>query len=148
METVRHLNPKSCDRITDLVGYTGFDMSQTAPKIQEIAVLAKKNPAFAKYTLNSLLYSIERDAIHKHFNFVLRGLPHSAPLRSTGVEEPIGYAHVRDTLADFGTFTNLKIIRGTVYVKFEDPSSCAHCDQTLNNMQIGTHIVKTAIFSQ
>jgi hypothetical protein len=146
MESVRHLNPKACDRIKDLLAYTNSDAPDLTYVVQAITKLAKTNPKFAKESLNTMLESVEKRIVKGHFNFVLRGLPPTAPLRVDGSVETVGYVHMRDTLVDFGSFSNMKILRGNVYVKFVDPESAHLCSSTLHNMQIGTHIVKAECF--
>lgn len=142
MESVRHLNPKACDRIADLIAYTGAEAPELNLMIQTISNLAKTNPKFARQSLQTVIDAVEKRIVAGHFNFVLRGLPPVAPLRANGVVEPVGYAHVRDTLIDFGSFSNLKIFRGNAYVNFVNEESSRECSSVLNNMQIGKNIIK------
>jgi hypothetical protein len=138
---VRHINPKACDRVRDLIReVTISDYSQT---ISAIECLHKIKPIDAKKRLDALLSKIEKQAIRGRFNFILRGLPDSAPLQETNISETIGYPHVRDTMRQFGKFTTIQLIRGTVYVNFVNKSSCTLCHSLVNNMQVGTNIVTT-----
>jgi hypothetical protein len=108
-----------------------------------IAALAKIKPGEAKVKLETLLNKLEKQITKDRFNLILKGIPDAAPLRDTGVVETIGYPHMRDTLNQFGKFSDLQIVRGTVYVKFVEPSSCVMCHSLVNKMQMGTNIVTT-----
>lgn len=140
---VRHINPKACDRIRELISEAPFTIDDYSKPIVAIECLHKIKPAEAKKRLDALLLKIEKQAIAGRFNFILRGLPDSAPLSATNEIETIGYPHVRDTMSQFGKFTTLQIIRGTVYVNFVEKSSCILCHSLVNNMQIGSNIVST-----
>ena len=142
-KTVRYLNPRGCDRITDLMTTTGSEAPDVVDIINLIAALAKMKPVEAREKLNKLLEKLEKTFAKTNFNFILKGIPDSAPVRDTGVVETIGYPHMRDTLGQFGKFTNMQIIRGNVYVKFAEPSSCVVCHSLINNMEMGGRIVKT-----
>ena len=142
-KSVRYLNPRGCDRITDLTDRVGGDIEVPSKLIAMIAALATIKPDVAKEKLDRLLDKLEKQATKDRFNLILKGLPDAAPLRDTGVIETIGYPHMRDTLNQFGKFTNMQIVRGTVYVKFVEPSSCVMCHSLVNKMQIGTNIVTT-----
>jgi hypothetical protein len=139
---VRYLNANGCDRITELVKKTGVS-SNHVMSVNAIAALGKIKPEVAKEKLNALLEKIEKQCIKGKYNLVLKNLPEAAPLRDTNQVEQIGYPHMYDTFDQFGKLETLKIIRGTVYVKFAEESSCVMCHNTINNMQMGQNIVTT-----
>ena len=142
--TVHYLNPKGCSRVMDLMAITeAGTFPKFVPIIQLISVLAKMNPVSATAKLNTLLDKLEKELVKNNFNFILKNIPDSAPLSGSGIIETIKYPHMRDTLSQFGKLSNLKIIRGTVYVKFTEQTSCVMCHSLVNNMQIGTNIVTT-----
>ena len=142
--TVRYLNPKGCSRVMDLMDMIGaYTFPKVIPVIQMISALGKINPVLAKTKLNILLDKLEKELVKGNFNFILKNIPDSAPLSGSGIIETIKYPHMRDTLSQFGELTKLKIIRGTVYVKFTEQTSCVMCHSLVNNMQIGTNIVTT-----
>ena len=136
---VYYLNPRGCSRLMDLMGTNTFPKAE--PIIQMISELT--NPVLAKTKLDILLDKLENELVKNNFNFILKNIPDSAPLSETGIIETITYSHMRDTLSQFGKLSRLKIIRGTVYVKFTEQTSCVLCHSLLNNMQIGTNIVTT-----
>jgi len=142
-KAVRFLNPRGCDRIMDLMNTTGSESPDVTGVINLIAALAKVKPVEAREKLNKLLEKLERTFAKTSFNFILKGIPDAAPVRDTGIVETIGYPHMRDTLGQFGKFTNMQIIRGNVYVKFAEPSSCVVCHSLINNMEMGGKVVKT-----
>ena len=142
--TVRYLNPKGCSRVMDLMDTIGaYTFPKVIPVIQMISALGKINPVLAKTKLNILLDKLEKELVKGNFNFILKNIPDSAPLSGSEIIETIKYPHMRDTLSQFGELTKLKIIRGTVYVKFTEQTSCVMCHSLVNNMQIGTNIVTT-----
>ena len=143
-KTVRYLNPKGCDRVTDLMNSVMYESFPRAiPIIQMISVLVNIKPIDARNKLILLLDKLEKELVKGNFNFILKGIPDSAPLSGSGDIVVIGYPHMRDTLSQFGKFTKLRIIRGTVYVKFTEQTSCVMCHSLVNNMQIGDNIVTT-----
>ena len=147
-KTIRYLNPRGCDRVTDLMNTTGSNPPDVTNVINLIATLAKIKPIEAREKLNKLLEKLEKIFAKDSFNFILKGIPDSAPVRDTGVVETIGYPHMRDTLGQFGKFTNMQIIRGHVYVNFSEPTSCVMCHSLINNMEMGGKIVKTELLSK
>jgi 5,10-methylene-tetrahydrofolate dehydrogenase/methenyl tetrahydrofolate cyclohydrolase len=112
--------------------------------VSAISILAKLRPVDAKTKLDTLLNKLEKSYAKSRYNFVLRDIPVSAPLRDNGVIETVGYQHMRDTLSQFGNVSDIQIVRGTVYVKFVEQSSCVLCHSMINNMQIGDNIVRTS----
>jgi len=141
-KTVRHLNPRGCDRITQLIEKINSAIDPKWVKIIDIiSLLANVKKDEAREKLNLLINRIEKQVAKNNFNFILKGIPNSAPLRETGLIENIGYVHMRDTLSQFGTISKLHIVNGTVYVKFTEPTSCVMCHSLINNMQIGENIV-------
>jgi hypothetical protein len=135
-KSVRHLSPRACDRVSELVGEEDIRV-----ELSMISVLAQVKPNSAKEKLNELLCKLEKKFAKNRFNLILKGIPDEAPLRDTGEVEVIGYQHMRDTLSQFGTLTDIQIVRGHVYVKFADQSSCVMCHNTINKMMIGDSIV-------
>jgi hypothetical protein len=136
--SLRSLAPREHDRIVELVKRTGC----TAPNITTQCQVLKIIRDPKKYL--ELLEKIER-AVAKQagFNFVLRNIPESGPLRDTGVDTRIGYAEMRDTLEQFGTVHKLNIIKGAAYVTFDDPRPC---HAKVNRMQMGPNILTSNVF--
>ena len=54
-KTVRYLNPRVCDRVTDLMNTTGSELPDVNGVINLIAALAKVKPVEAREKLNKLL---------------------------------------------------------------------------------------------
>jgi hypothetical protein len=143
-KTVRYLNPRGCDRVVDLMDTIGaYTFPKVIPVIQMISVFAKIKPIEATTKLNTLLDKLEKELVKGNFNFILKNIPDSAPLSGSDIIETIRYPHMRDTLGQFGSISKLQIIRGTVYVKFTEPTSCVMCHSLVNNMQMGTNIITT-----
>ena len=139
-KSVRYLDPRACDRVSELIGPVSVETVNT---ISAISILAGIRPGDAKTKLDTLLNKLEKSYAKSRYNFVLRDIPVSAPLRDSGVIETVGYQHMRDTLSQFGNVSDIQIVRGTVYVKFVEQSSCVLCHSMINNMQIGDNIVRT-----
>ena len=139
-KSVRYLDPRACDRVSELIGTVSVE---TTNAVSVISILAKLRPVDAKTKLDTLLNKLEKSYAKSRYNFVLRDIPVSAPLRDSGVIETVGYQHMRDTLSQFGNVSDIQIVRGTVYVKFVEQSSCVLCHSMINNMQIGDNIVRT-----
>jgi len=126
--------------VSELIGTVS---AETVNTISAISILAKIRPGDAKTKLSTLLNKLEKSYAKSRYNFILRDIPVSAPLRNSGVIETIGYQHMKDTLSQFGNVSDIQIVRGTVYVKFVEQSSCVLCHSMINNMQIGDNIVRT-----
>lgn len=141
-KSVHHLNPDACNRVSELVSLTYSSVKEYEDEISAISILAKIKPNSARVKLNSFLNKLEMKTAKGHFNFILRGLSRFTSERD-GVVEPIGYRHVRDTFEQFGNISNIKLIRGNVYIKFVDPSDSEWCHSLVNNMMIGDSIVTT-----
>ena len=139
-KSVSYLDPRAFDRVSELIGTVSVE---TTNAVSVISILAKLRPVDAKTKLDTLLNKLEKSYAKSRYNFVLRDIPVSAPLRDSGVIETVGYQHMRDTLSQFGNVSDIQIVRGTVYVKFVEQSSCVLCHSMINNMQIGDNIVRT-----
>ena len=137
-KSVYHLNPDSCTRVDELMSVTCSQVNVNK-SISAISALATVKPAAARTKLNDLLSTLEKKTVKNNFNFILRNLPR----HTSEFSEPIGYTHVRDTFEQFGDISDIKIVRGTVYIKFTEPTSCVTCHSLVNNMMIGDNIVST-----
>ena len=137
-KSVYHLNPDSCTRVDELMSVTCSQVNVNK-SISAISALATVKPAAARTKLNNLLSTLEKKTVKNNFNFILRNLPR----HTSEFSEPIGYTHVRDTFEQFGDISDIKIVRGTVYIKFTEPTSCVTCHSLVNNMMIGDNIVST-----
>jgi hypothetical protein len=141
-KSVYHLNPDACTRVHELVNVTCSQVD-VKDSISAISALATVKPTAARTKLNELLSTLEKKTVKNNFNFILHNLPRYTSEKLDGFSEPIGYTHVRDTFEQFGDIVNLKIVRGTVYIKFAEPTSCVTCHSLVNNMMIGDNIVST-----
>ena len=137
-KSVYHLNPDACTRVDELMSVTCSQVN-VDKSISAISALASVKPAAARTKLNDLLSTLEKKTVKNNFNFILRNLPR----HTSEFSEPIGYTHVRDTFEQFGDISDIKIVRGTVYIKFVEPTSCVTCHSLVNNMMIGDNIVST-----
>ena len=137
-KSVYHLNPDACTRVDELMTVTCSQVN-VDKSISAISALATVKPAAARTKLNDLLSTLEKKTVKNNFNFILRNLPR----HTSEFSEPIGYTHVRDTFEQFGDISDIKIVRGTVYIKFAEPTSCVMCHSLVNNMMIGDNIVST-----
>jgi len=137
-KSVYHLNPDACTRVDELITVTCSQVNVNK-SISAISALATVKPAAARTKLNDLLSTLEKKTVKNNFNFILRNLPR----HTSEFSEPIGYTHVRDTFEQFGDISDIKIVRGTVYIKFVEPTSCVTCHSLVNNMMIGDNIVST-----
>jgi hypothetical protein len=137
-KSVYHLNPDACTRVDELMSVTCSQVDVNK-SISAISALATVKPAAARTKLNDLLSTLEKKTVKNNFNFILRNLPR----HTSEFSEPIGYTHVRDTFEQFGDISDIKIVRGTVYIKFVEPTSCVTCHSLVNNMMIGDNIVST-----
>ena len=137
--TLRFLAPRDHDRIIDLFTKTGVSFPNVATQLQVIKIIKMKE----RYM--ELLDKLEKHALkNSGFNFIVRNIPEVGISRDTSQETKIGYPEMRDTLKQFGTVYGIEIIRGTVYVKFDDPT---RCHQMINAMQMGKNILSTSIVS-
>jgi hypothetical protein len=142
-KSVYHLNPDACTRVDELMCVTCAQVNDVKKSISAISALATVKPTAARTKLNDLLSTLEKKTVKNNFNFILRNLPRHTSEKFDGFSEPIGYTHVRDTFEQFGDISDLKIVRGTVYIKFTEPTSCVMCHSLVNNMMIGDNIVST-----
>ena len=147
MNKVRYLDPKTHDRMIDLGALYSPFLISVIPILEMIAALAKVRINNARDRLKILYSKFEKHLVYETCNFIIRNIPDKAIIRDTGLTENIKYTHIRDTLNQFGTFTNLQIVRGTVYVKFTSETSCTMTHSLLNNMQMGDNIITTQILS-
>ena len=79
------------------------------------------------------------------FNMIIRNVPRIAEMRESRQAVEVKYAHIRDTLRQFGYLVSFHMIRGTVYVKFAEKETASRTHDTINNMLMGTNILKTEV---
>jgi hypothetical protein len=150
-KTVRYLNPRMCDRMVDLMINTGGLDQEYIKKSEDVLKmihqLAQVKPESAKSKLTVFLTRLEKHLVKDRYNLIIKGIPDKGTLRDTGVTETIGYPHMRDTMKQFGSFSRMHLIRGTLYVQFRHETSCVQCHTLLNNMQMGDNIITTEVVS-
>jgi len=138
---LRNLNSKIVDRVLYLFKFALCDKVFQDTMINYLRLMKIKRDV-TKF--NMLLEKIELHLLKKsHFNFVIHNIPEYAVISSTCKSEKIGYVHIRDTLEQFGDVDTFDIIRGTVYIKFTDPSIGIYAHKTINNMLMGNQIIRT-----
>ena len=146
LKNVRYIDPRACDRMTELIANTGVpDTEKHDEVIKLIHQLSKVKPESAKEKLTLFLTKLEKNIVKDRYNLIIKGIPDKAEVSATGETEVIGYTHMRDTIKQFGAFSKMHLIRGTLYVQFRRETSCVHCHSLLNNMQMGTNIISTQI---
>ena len=74
-KTVRYLNPRGCDRITDLIQRVDGKVEVPSKLVSMIAALAKIKPDAAKEKLETLLNKLEKQITKDRFNLILKGIP-------------------------------------------------------------------------
>ena len=138
---LRNLNSKIVDRVLYLLKFASCDRVFQDTMINYLRLMKIKRDV-TKF--NMLLEKIELHLLKKsHFNFVIHNIPEYGVISSTLKTEKIGYIHILDTLEQFGDVNTFDIIRGTVYIKFTDPSIGIYAHKTINNMMIGNQIIRT-----
>ena len=136
--SLRPLAPREHDRIAELLKRTGCPAPNVTVQCQVLRIL--RDPK--KYI--ELLEKIERLAAkHAGFNFVLKNIPETGPLRDTGHETPIGIPELRDTLSQFGRVYKLDFIKGAAYATFDNPGVC---HALVDRMQMGQNILTSNVF--
>ena len=147
-KNVRHLNPRACDRMTDLMANCSPDdvfVRDSGKVLTLIHQLSSIKPETAKEKLALFLTKLEKNLVKNRYNLIIKGIPDKAVVRDTGEPEVIGYTHMRDTIKPFGEFSKMHLIRGTLYVQFRQETSCVACHSLLNNMQMGENIITTLV---
>lgn len=140
---LRSLNSKIVDRVLYLLKFASCDKIFNDTMINYLRLFKIKRDV-TKF--NVLLGKIELHLLKKsHFNFVIHNIPEYGIVSSTNKSEKIGYVHIRDTLEQFGDVNTFDIVRGTVYIKFNDSSIGTYAHKTINNMMIGNQIIRTAV---
>jgi hypothetical protein len=149
LKTVRHLNPRMCDRMSDLMSNTGFPdeafVKSADPILQMIYTLSLVKPESAKMKLVVFLSRLEKNLVKNRYNLIIKGIPDKGTLCDTGLIETIGYPHMRDTMKQFGAFSRMHLIRGNVYIQFRREESRNLCHERINNMQMGDSIITTEL---
>jgi hypothetical protein len=147
--SLRYLAPLAHDRISDLLKKESCDPSfiiKAVPVLQMIHTLAQFNPIGAIKKFTMFLTSVEKHVMtHNGFNMIIRNVPRVAEMRESKQAVEVKYAHIRDTLREFGYLVTFHMIRGTVYVKFAEKDTATRTHGLINNMQMGTNILKTEI---
>jgi virulence-associated protein VapD len=147
--SLRYLAPLAHDRISDLLKKESCDPSfiiKAIPVLQMIHALAQFNPIGAIKKFTVFLTSVEKHVMtHNGFNMIIRNVPRVAEMRESKQAVEVKYAHIRDTLREFGYLVTFHMIRGTVYVKFAEKDTATRTHGLINNMQMGTNILKTEI---
>ena len=137
--SLRHLAPREHDRVCELFKKFYCEYPQLSTNIQVIKIF--KDPK--KYL--ELLEKVELFIIkNANFNFILKNIPEFGELIETNTMTKIGYQEMKDTLNQFGVVEKIEIIKGFVYVKFDNPEPC---HRLINNMQMGRNIITTKVFS-
>ena len=146
---LRHLAPLAHDRISDLLKKETCDPSfiiKAIPILQMIHVFSQVNPVGAIQKFTKFLTSVEKHVMkHNGFNLIIRNVPRVAEMRESRQAVEIKYAHIRDTLREFGYLTSFHMIRGTVYVKFVEKETATRTHELINNMLMGSNILKTEV---
>jgi hypothetical protein len=147
--SLRYLSPLAHDRVSDLLMKEQCDPSfiiKVIPVLQMIHTFARTHPTEAGKTFLKLLESIETHVMkHNGFNMVIRNVPRVAEMRESKQAVEVKYAHIRDTLRQFGYLVSFHMIRGTVYVKFAEKDTATRTHETINNMLMGSNIIKTEV---
>jgi hypothetical protein len=138
---LRNLNSKIVDRVLYLLKFASCDRVFQDTLINYLRLIKIKRDV-TKF--NMLLEKTELHLLKKsHFNFVIHNIPEYGIVSSTHKSERIGYVHIYDTLEQFGDVNTFDIVRGTAYVKFDDPSVGKYAHNTINNMMMGNQIIRT-----
>jgi hypothetical protein len=149
MNSLRYLAPLAHDRVADLLKKEQCDPSfiiKVTPVLQMIHTFAQSRPIEASKTFLKLLASIETHIMqHNGFNMIIRNVPRVAEMRESKQAVEVKYAHIRDTLRQFGYLVTFHMIRGTVYVKFAEKDTATRTHGIINNMQMGSNILKTEL---
>lgn len=149
MIALRNLSPRNHDRIVDLLQKESYDQSlviKAIPILQMIYNYSFINMDGARLRFETFLTNVETIVLKTNgFNMLIRNIPSFAQLSETDEQVAIKYVHIRDTLRQFGTLTMFHMIRGTVYVKFSKNDTCLRTHSTINNMMMGTNILKTEV---
>ena len=147
--SLRRLSPLAHDRVSELLKKEPCDPSfiiKAIPVLQMIHALAETNPIDAIKKFTKLLTSIETHVMtHNGFNMIIRNVPRFAEMRESKQAVAVKYAHIRDTLREFGYLVTFHMIRGTVYVKFAEKDTATRTHGLINNMMMGSNIIKTEI---
>ena len=147
--SLRHLSPLAHDRVSELLQKEPCDPSfiiKAIPVLQMIHTLAQFNPVGAINKFTRFLSSVEAHVVKQNgFNMIIRNVPRVAEMRESKQAVEVKYAHIRDTLREFGYLLTFHMIRGTVYVKFAEKDTATRTHELINNMQMGSNILKTEI---
>ena len=147
--SLRALSPLAHDRVSDLLKKETCDPSfviKAIPVLQMIHMLAQFNPVEAQRKFYRFLVSVETHIMKQNgFNMIIRNVPRIAEMRESKQAVEVKYAHIRDTLRQFGYLVTFHMIRGTVYVKFAEKDTAVRTHDTINNMLMGTNILKTEV---
>ena len=147
--SLRHLSPLAHDRIYDLVKKEPCDPSfviRAIPPLQRIHALAQVKPIEAQKEFVKFLAIVEKHVMkHNGYNMIIRNVPRVAEMRESKQAVEVKYIHIRDTLRQFGYLTMFHMIRGTVYAKFAEHETATKTHETINNMLMGSNIIKTEV---
>ncbi len=147
--SLRALSPLAHDRVSDLLKKEYCDPSfviRSIPVLQMIHALAQFNPIEAQRKFYRFLTSVETHIMKQNgFNIIIRNVPRVAEMRESKQAVEVKYAHIRDTLRQFGYLTTFHMIRGTVYAKFAEKETATRTHETINNMLMGSNILKTEV---
>ena len=146
---LRHLSTIAHDRVSDLLKKEQCDPSfviRSIPVLQMIHALAQFNPIEAQRKFYRFLTSVEMHIMKQNgFNIIIRNVPRVAEMRESKQAVEVKYAHIRDTLRQFGYLVTFHMIRGTVYAKFAEKDTATRTHELINNMLMGSNILKTEL---
>jgi hypothetical protein len=133
----RHQDPRGYERLLQLLKLTKCHPSFETSIVQEL---------FTTKSFPTFLHKVEVHLCKKMgFNMILHGVPKRAELSGTNIEEDIGVTHVRDTMKQFGTVIDLRVIGDTAYVKFSRREDSVKAHRLINNMMMGPNSIKTFV---
>lgn len=146
MSPLRHLAPRTHDRVSDLVKKEPCDVSFITKSIPVLQMIQLCNPNVARKKFELFLEKVEKHVMETHgFNMIIRNVPKVAKMSDTRESVEVKYIHIRDTLRQFGYLTSFHLIRGTVYAKFAEYETCSRAHSLINNMMMGENIIKTEL---
>ena len=139
---LRYINPAAWDRVFKLTGYTTID--------EKVARTAKMGLTAVDATRSRTKFDEIMDRLERHmvkqskFNMKVCNIPSTGVLTDTNQETKIGYNHMRATFGQFGLVDDLILVQGTAYVQFSKSKDSKDTVKLINNMQMGSNIIKAA----
>lgn len=143
LKNMRYVDRDMYDRVEKMLAKHNIETvdSTTIDAMSKLCIQSKNPEKFRE-----ILRKIEQTIIiNESYNFIIENIPRYAVERESNETVKVGYAHIRDTLSQFGNLDTFDLVNGTVYAKFSEKSICYETHAIINNMMIGDNIIHTRV---